>query len=346
MIESSLVTDGATGIGLATIAVDGSVLDTWYPAGAFALGANSVIPIDEIDGEASNLTANATESLAASLNASLAGLLKAAERTDSIRGVTIQRIRTVIASLADAPATVPDAYLRLHLLSARFVVPNSINIDGIFGVLPNNAWTSLGPVSPDDVSAVMLRARTAGTALEVHGVDRFPRMTDYVVPTGVRVADGNRVRLGAYLSPGTVVMHEGFCNFNAGTLGTSMVEGRISQGVVVGDGSDIGGGASTMGTLSGGGAVRVSLGKRCLIGANAGVGIPLGDDCIIEAGLYLTAGTKVALLADGQRTVVAARALAGASGLLFRRHSLTGEVQAVPHTGTWNGLNAALHAAD
>jgi 2,3,4,5-tetrahydropyridine-2-carboxylate N-succinyltransferase len=168
-------------------------------------------------------------------------------------------------------------------------------------------------------------------------------MTDYVVPSGVRIADANRVRLGAYLSPGTVVMHEGFCNFNAGTLGASMVEGRISQGVVVGDGSDIGGGASTMGTLSGGGAVRVSLGERCLIGANAGVGIPLGDDCIVEAGLYLTAGTKVALYADGKRTEMAARALAGTSGLLFRRHSLTGEVQAVPHSGTWSGLNAALH---
>lgn len=327
--KSCLVADGAHGTGLATIAADGSILDTWYPVGAFAVGAGGVI---DKGGKADGA-------------GDLERLLRDAEHADAVRGVTVTQVDIAIDSLAAPPATVPDAYLRLHLLSARLVEPNSINVDGIFRVLPNNAWTSLGPVRPGDVPAVRLRARAAGAQLHVHGVDRFPRMTDYVVPDGVRIADANRVRLGAYLAPGTVVMQEGYCNFNAGTLGASMVEGRISQGVVVGDGSDIGGGASIMGTLSGGGAVRVTLGERCLIGANAGVGIPLGDDCIIEAGLYVTAGTKVALLVDGERSVVAARALAGASGLLFRRHSLTGEVQALPHTGTWSGLNSALHTA-
>lgn len=344
MIDIRPVTVGAVGIGLATVAADGSILDTWYPAPELESHDDSVIADATAHDIASGPAAVADDNSRAASD-DLRRRLAAAQRDDPVRGVRLAVTETRIASLADAPASVPDAYLRLHLLSARLVRPRSINMDGIFGVLPNNAWTSLGPVPPDDVAACRLRALAAGTPLQVHGVDRFPRMTDYVVPAGVRIADANRVRLGAYLSSGTVVMHEGFCNYNAGTLGASMVEGRISQGVVVGDGSDVGGGASIMGTLSGGGTVQVTIGERCLIGANAGVGIPLGDECIVEAGLYLTAGTKVAVIADGERTVLAARDLAGASGLLFRRHSLTGEVQAVPHTGSWAGLNAALHAA-
>jgi 2,3,4,5-tetrahydropyridine-2-carboxylate N-succinyltransferase len=323
VIDTPAVTAPAFGLGLATVAEDGTVLDAYYPDPTLRTG-------DEVPAEQLKRTRR-----------ELAAAAAAPRDTRTFRVITTQ-----IASLAAPPADTADAYLRLHLLSLRLVKPNSINLDGIFGLLPINAWTNLGPVRPDDVGRLRLWAWQNRQTLTVHGVDRFPRMTDYVVPSGVRIADADRVRLGAYLSPGTVVMHEGFCNFNAGTLGTSMVEGRISQGVVVGDGSDIGGGASTMGTLSGGGEVRVSLGERCLIGANAGVGIPLGDDCIVEAGLYVTAGTKVALYADGERTELAARALAGASGLLFRRHSLTGEVQAVPHSGTWSGLNASLHVAD
>ena len=207
----------------------------------------------------------------------------------------LRQVHTEIASLADPPVDTADAYLRLHLLSARLVQPRTINLDGIFAVLPNNAWTSLGPVAPEDIETVRLAALSAGVRLSVYGVDKFPRMTDYVLPSGVRIADADRVRLGAYLASGTTVMHEGFVNFNAGTLGTSMVEGRISQGVLVGDGSDIGGGSSIMGTLSGGGKQQISIGERCLLGANAGLGISLGDDCVVEAGLYLTAGTKLVL---------------------------------------------------
>jgi 2,3,4,5-tetrahydropyridine-2,6-dicarboxylate N-succinyltransferase len=245
-----------------------------------------------------------------------------------------------IDSLATPPADVADAYLRLQLLSHRVVRPHEANLDGIFAVLVNVAWTSLGPVAADQVEDVRLRARRVGARLEVYGVDKFPRMTDYVVPTGVRIADADRVRLGAYLSPGTTVMHEGVVNYNAGTLGASMVEGRISAGVVVGDGTDIGGGASIIGTLSGGGVIVVSLGERCLLGANAGIGIPLGDDCIVEAGCYITAGSKVTL-PDG--TVVAARELAGVSTMMFWRNSVTGALEARPRTGKWTGLNEALH---
>jgi 2,3,4,5-tetrahydropyridine-2-carboxylate N-succinyltransferase len=267
-----------------------------------------------------------------------------AERTDDLRGVTLQVVQTRIASLADAPTDTADAYLRLHLLSARLVRPRTINLDGIFAVLPNNAWTSLGPVPPEDVERVRLRALEAGLRLSVFGVDKFPRMTDYVVPAAVRIAHADRVRLGAHLAAGTTVMHEGFCNFNAGTVGTSMVEGRISQGVLVGDGSDVGGGASIMGTLSGGGKEQVTIGAHCLLGANSGVGISLGDECVVEAGLYLTAGTKLTLIAEGEQRTVKARELSGASGLLFRRNSLTGGVEAVPRAGSWGGLNASLHA--
>jgi 2,3,4,5-tetrahydropyridine-2-carboxylate N-succinyltransferase len=223
------------------------------------------------------------------------------------------------------------------------VQPRTINLDGIFGLLPIVAWTSLGPIPVDNVTDIQIRLRSKGQHLTVHGVDRFPRMIDYVIPSGVRIADADRVRLGAYLAPGTTVMHEGFVNFNAGTLGASMVEGRISAGVVVQDGSDIGGGASIMGTLSGGGTEVISIGSNCLIGANAGVGISLGDTCVVEAGLYVTAGSKV-LLPDGQ--VVKARELSGVAGLLFRRNSTTGAIEAVPRSGSWGGLNAALHATD
>jgi 2,3,4,5-tetrahydropyridine-2-carboxylate N-succinyltransferase len=231
-------------------------------------------------------------------------------------------------------------YLRLHLLSHRLAKPRSLNLDGAFGLLANVAWTNLGPILPDQVEAVRFEERRSGRVLTVHGVDKFPRMTDYVVPSGVRIADADRVRLGAHLSPGTTVMHEGFCNFNAGTLGASMVEGRISAGVIVGDGSDIGGGASIMGTLSGGGKEVVSIGERCLLGANAGIGISLGDDCVVEAGLYVTGGTLVKL-PDGD--VVKGRTLSGANNLLFRRNSVSGAVEASQRSGSWGGLNAALH---
>ncbi|MGE0126454.1 MAG: DapH/DapD/GlmU-related protein, partial [Vicinamibacterales bacterium] len=254
-----------------------------------------------------------------------------------------EMVKTVIDDLDAPPTRVPDAYLRLHLLSHRLVRPREVNIDGIFGVLPNVAWTSRGPVPLARLDEVRLAARARGEWLTVFGVDKFPRMVDYVVPPGVRIADADRVRLGAHLAAGTTVMHEGFVNYNAGTLGASMVEGRISAGVVVGDGTDIGGGASIMGTLSGGGKEVVALGERCLLGANAGLGIALGDDCIVEAGLYLTAGTRVTM-PDG--SVVKARDLSGESGLLFRRDSQTGAVVAMARSGDWGGLNAALHAND
>ena len=232
-------------------------------------------------------------------------------------------------------------YLRLHLLSHRLAAPNSINLEGIFGLLNTVAWTDLGPVAVADVADVALARRAGGSSLIVRGVDKFPAMLDYVVPPGVRIADASRVRLGAHLAEGTTVMHEGFCNFNAGTLGTSMVEGRISQGVTVGDGSDVGGGASIMGTLSGGGKDRITIGERCLLGANSGIGISLGDDCVVEAGLYVTAGTLVKL-PDGQ--VVKGRDLSGISGMTFIRHSQTGAVELRPRTsGSWTGLNDALH---
>ena len=239
-----------------------------------------------------------------------------------------------------APRDATDAYLRLHLMSHRLALPNSLNLDGIFGLLANVAWTSLGAVPIDQIDEVTFNLRRRGEHLTIHGVDKFPRMTDYVVPSGVRIADASRVRLGAHLAPGTTVMHEGFCNFNAGTLGTSMVEGRISAGVIVDDGSDIGGGASIMGTLSGGGKEVIRVGKRCLLGANSGLGISLGDDCIIEAGLYVTGGTLVKL---PDATIVKARQLSGANNLLFRRNSQTGAVEASQRTGSWGGLNSALH---
>jgi 2,3,4,5-tetrahydropyridine-2-carboxylate N-succinyltransferase len=313
---------GAWGIGLATFA-DGRMLDAWFPEPHLSLeGAPGHPGTREVQG-------------------ALAGDLASAARGDDLRGVRVATIATVVADLSQPPGDTADAYLRLHLLSHRLIRPHGASLEGIFGVLPNVAWTSLGPVDIEQVPAVRIRCRANGRPFEVFGVDKFPRMTDYVVPTGVRIADADRVRLGAHLAAGTTVMHEGFVNFNAGTLGSSMVEGRISAGVVVGDGSDVGGGASIMGTLSGGGAQVISVGRGCLIGANAGLGISLGDECVIEAGLYVTAGTRV-VLPDGD--VVKARELSGADNLLFRRHSQSGAVEAMPRSGTWGGLNAALHA--
>jgi 2,3,4,5-tetrahydropyridine-2,6-dicarboxylate N-succinyltransferase len=262
------------------------------------------------------------------------------ERHDDVRHVTVRPIWLAIDTDA-APTDAADVYLRLHLLSNRLAVPRSINLDGAFGLLTNVAWTNLGPVLPSRIDDVRWNERSHGRSLAVIGVDKFPRMTDYVVPTGVRIADADRVRLGAHLAEGTTVMHEGFCNFNAGTLGASMVEGRISAGVVVGDGTDIGGGASIMGTLSGGGKEVVTVGARCLLGANSGLGISLGDDCIIEAGLYVTAGTLVRT-PDGE--TVKARQLSGHSNLLFRRNSSTGTVEVIARSGGWGGLNDSLHA--
>ena len=261
--------------------------------------------------------------------------------TDDVRDVRTRPVAVTIDSLALPPSDAADAYLRLQLLSHRIIRPHEANLDGIFGVLVNVAWTSLGPVAADQVEAARLRARRAGQRMEVYGVDKFPRMTDYVVPSGVRIADADRVRLGAHLSPGTTVMHEGFVNYNAGTLGASMVEGRISAGVVVGDGTDVGGGAAIMGTLSGGGQIVIALGERCLLGSNSGIGIPLGDDCVVEAGCYVTAGSKVTL-PDG--SVVTARELSGISNMMFWRNSVTGALEARPRTGKWTGLNEALHA--
>ncbi len=264
------------------------------------------------------------------------------EQDDPVRAVRIRSQLCVVADLDLPPADSADAYLRLHLLSHRLVRPNTVNLDGIFKVLPNVGWTSLGPVAVSEISAARQRALALGSYLEVRSVDKFPPMLDFVVPTGVRVADAARVRLGAHLAEGTTVMHEGFVNFNAGTLGPSMVEGRISQGVVVGAGTDVGGGASIMGTLSGGGTQVITVGERCLLGANSGLGISLGDDCVIEAGLYLTAGTIVTLPGGNQAK---ARELSGHAGVLFRRNSVTGSVEAIPRPGQQVSLSADLHAS-
>jgi len=262
------------------------------------------------------------------------------ERKDLVRGSELKVVKTVIKDLSKPAESVEDAYLRLHLLSHRLVKPRTINLEGIFAILNNVAWTTIGPVLPEKVEQVRSIAKKSGTHLTIFSVDKFPRMLDYVVPSGVRIADADRVRLGAHLASGTTVMHEGFVNFNAGTLGTSMVEGRISAGVVVGDGSDIGGGASIMGTLSGGGQEVISVGEKCLIGANAGLGISLGDNCVVEAGLYLTAGSKV-ILPDAK--IVKAKELSGGNNLLFRRNSQTGAIEAQVRTGSWGGLNSVLH---
>ncbi len=313
----------AWGIGLATLAADGSTLDVRYPSPQL--------------GEApADLSAHP-----------LHAQLQAAATDDEVRAVR-QDVLTRVIDLDAAPQDAADAYLRLHLLSHRLAEPNTLNLDGLFGALTNVVWTTEGPCAVAGFEETRLRLMAAGRAPTVLSVDKFPRMVDYVLPTGVRIGDADRVRLGAHLAEGTTVMHEGFVNFNAGTLGASMIEGRISQGVIVEDGSDIGGGASTMGTLSGGGTERVRIGKRSLVGAEAGIGIALGDDCVVEAGLYVTAGTKVTVhgqqAEDGSALVVAARELSGVSHLLFRRNSLTGAVEVLPREGGTVALNAALHA--
>ncbi len=309
----------AWGRGLTTRTPDGVILDSWFPflgLGAAPAGAE-------------------TDSAAAA-------------RADDVRGVRIEPVSLEIDT-DDAPSSAIDVYLRLHLLSQRLMRPRTVNLDGQFGLLANVAWTSLGPIAPDRVDEVRWSVQRSGGHLQVYGLDKFPRMTDYVIPSGVRIADADRVRLGAHLANGTTVMHEGFVNFNAGTLGASMVEGRISAGVIVGDGSDIGGGASIMGTLSGGGTEQVTIGERCLLGAEAGIGISLGDECVVEAGLYVTAGTLVSLHGpggSGEVGVIKARQLSGSGGLLYRRNSQTGAVEALPRTPKWGGLNAALHHND
>lgn len=308
----------AWGLGLATIASDGTELDTWFPAPL--LGAP---PADQ-----------SSRPVPAELAPHLG--------PDPRRDVQVE-FAVVTIDLDVAPASTPDAYLRLHLLSHLLVAPNTINLDGIFGQLPIVVWTTAGPMHPEAYER--LRPSLQRSGISANGIDKFPRMLDYVTPARVRIADASRVRLGAHLSPGTTVMHEGFVNYNAGTLGASMVEGRISQGVVVGDGSDIGGGASIMGTLSGGGAERVSIGERALLGANSGIGISIGDDSVVEAGLYVTAGTKVTVVVPGEEPhIVKAVDLSGVAGLLFRRNSQTGAVEVLPRSGDGVALNAALHA--
>jgi 2,3,4,5-tetrahydropyridine-2,6-dicarboxylate N-succinyltransferase len=322
------VTESAWGYAVAPIARDGVPLSFYFPdpqLGAPPLGEQDAAVV----AEGATAVAAATEADGAQ------------EEADEVRGVRIRRQLCVIADLDLPPADSADAYLRLHLLSHRLVRPNSINLDGIFGVLPNVGWTSLGPVAVSEIADARKRAMSRGVHLEVRSIDKFPAMLDFVVPSGVRIADASRVRLGAHLAEGTTVMHEGFVNFNAGTLGPSMVEGRISQGVVVGAGSDVGGGASVMGTLSGGGKQVITIGQRCLLGANSGLGISLGDDCIIEAGLYVTAGTIVTL-PDGERAK--ARDLSGKSGLLLRRNSVSGTVEAIVRSDSWGSLSADLHA--
>ncbi len=300
----------AWGVGIATLDANGATLDVRFRA----VGMGDAVPTD-----------------APSVDPSV--------DTDRDRGVVMKPVSLVVDT-ASGPTDSADAYLRLNLMSQRIMKPRSMNLDGIFGHLQNVAWTDRGPVAVDAIESVAWNLARKGEHLVVHGVDKFPRMTDYVVPSGVRIADASRVRLGAYLSPGTTVMHEGFCNFNAGTLGASMVEGRISQGVIVGDGSDIGGGASIMGTLSGGGKEQVTIGERCLLGANAGIGISLGDDCIVEAGLYVTGGSVVV---DPSGNTVKAKLLSGQSNLLYRRNSLTGAIEVIVRSGSWGGLNADLH---
>jgi 2,3,4,5-tetrahydropyridine-2,6-dicarboxylate N-succinyltransferase len=350
-----MTTFAAFGIGLATRTIDaGKILDTWYPTlgtggdagGAVALaaavghdGGTATLPLSASALEGSELAADDPIAQA------VAGVTAEASPLAPTRTERVP-VATFIEDLSAPPVDAHEVYLRLHLLSHRMIQPHGANLDGAFGLLNNVVWTDLGPCDPEGFERLRLSLAAGGHRVRVTSIDKFPRMTDYVVPTGVRIGDADRVRLGAHLAVGTTVMHEGFVNFNAGTLGASMVEGRISAGVVVGDGSDIGGSGSIMGTLSGGGSEVIRIGEGCLIGANAGVGISLGDGCVIEAGLYLTAGTKVAL-PDG--TVVKARELSGRDGLLFLRDSQSGAVivrERQGAQGDWGGLNAQLHAND
>jgi 2,3,4,5-tetrahydropyridine-2-carboxylate N-succinyltransferase len=323
------LTQPAWGLGLTTLTDHGEVLDVWFPVGRLALGVPPEIevppgvPLPPFESE------------------QLLDLPPGTVGPRPLRGLSTAGVLVTIGSLADPPKDTLDVWLRLHLLSHRLIKPHDASVEGVFGLLTNVAWTSAGPCPPDRVDELRALERSAGRTLAVYSVDKFPRMTDYVVPSGVRIGDADRVRLGAHLGRGTTVMHEGFVNFNAGTLGTSMVEGRIVAGVVVGDGSDIGGSASIMGTLSGGGREVISIGERCLLGANSGLGISLGDDCVVEAGCYITAGSKIRL-PDG--TVVKARSLSGVPGLLFWRNSQTGALEARPRAGSGIELNTALHA--
>jgi 2,3,4,5-tetrahydropyridine-2-carboxylate N-succinyltransferase len=301
----------ASGHGLATISLSGAVLDAWFPEPVLGNLSTPVLPF-----------------------------LSALAGVDEIRGVKREVISLEI-NLDQAPASVSDGYLRLHLLSHRVIKPHGANVEGIFAILNNVVWTSVGPCPVENFEITRAKLKQKYGAITVLSVDKFPRMVDYVIPSGVRIADADRVRLGAHLSSGTTVMHEGFVNFNAGTLGTSMVEGRISAGVVIGDGTDVGGGASIMGTLSGGGKEIISVGEKCLLGANSGLGISLGNNCVIEAGTYITAAAKVRL-PDGE--IVKASSLSGANDLLFRRNSLDGCLEAIMRTGSWGGLNSVLHS--
>lgn len=317
MTEATFLDSNAWGHGLATVAADGTILDVWYPKPELGAAPKSdalwVVPkeLDALVGE------------------------------DARRRVKIQWVRAEV-DLTQPVSSTADAYLRLHLLSHLLVKPNTINLDQLIPNLPIVGFTNVGPIALDDLEELRGSLQKAG--ISVHSIDKFPRLVDYVTPRKVRIADANRVRLGAHLSPGTTIMHEGFVNFNAGTLGTSMVEGRISQGVIVGDGSDIGGGASIMGTLSGGGREKVVIGQRALLGANSGVGISIGDDSVVEAGLYVTAGTKVTIIdGEGERSAKAGE-LSGIANLLFRRNSVTGRVEVLPRTGEGIKLNSQLHA--
>jgi 2,3,4,5-tetrahydropyridine-2-carboxylate N-succinyltransferase len=301
----------ASGHGLATVSLSGAVLDTWFPEPVLGNLSSPVLPF-----------------------------LSALAGVDEIRGVK-REVVSIEIDLDKAPESVSDAYLRLHLLSHRVIKPHGANVDGIFSVLNNVVWTSVGPCPVDNFEITRANLKQKYGAITVLAVDKFPRMVDYVIPSGVRIADADRVRLGAHLASGTTVMHEGFVNFNAGTLGTSMVEGRISAGVIVGDGTDIGGGASIMGTLSGGGKEIISIGEKCLLGANSGLGISLGNNCVIESGTYITAAAKIRL-PDGE--IVKASSLSGANNLLFRRNSLDGCLEAIMRTGSWGGLNSVLHS--
>ena len=348
----------AFGIGIATHALaDDAVLDTWFPALNYGdnLGAAAIVA-DVVGHDSGPGTYTLTGEVLAEVLARCAPVLddggahlnlrvlsELAAAVPAVQALPVRKrpVVTFISSLDEAPVDAHDAYLRLHLLSSRRVAPHGLNLDGIFGLLANVVWTTLGACDVASFEAARTRLRASGSPVAVTSIDKFPRMVDYVVPAGVRIADGERVRLGAHLAEGTTVMHEGFVNFNAGTLGNAMVEGRISAGVVVGADSDIGGGASIMGTLSGGGKEVISVGEGCLIGANAGIGISLGDRCVVEAGLYITSGTVVTL-PDG--TTAKARDLSGSADLLFIRNSTTGRVEVRPRSGTWSeGLNAALH---
>jgi 2,3,4,5-tetrahydropyridine-2-carboxylate N-succinyltransferase len=333
-------TSSSWALGLATLTTDGRVLDAWYPQPRLADGLAELPDLGD-----QRLTESGTVHLSAAAAGDLFGTdMSAWLGHDDGRDVDRTAVLTFVESLADPPVDAYDAYLRLHLLSHRLVEPHGANLDGVFGLLTNVVWTTVGPCPVEDFEQTRLRFKAAGTPVQVLGVDKFPRMVDYVVPTGVRIADADRVRLGAHLAEGTVVMHEGYVNFNAGTLGTAMVEGRISAGVVVGDGSDVGGGASIMGTLSGGGKEVIRIGERSLIGANGGVGVSLGNDCVVEAGLYITAGSRVSL-PDGR--VVKAAELSGANGLLYRRNSVSGAIEALPRTGDSSvNLNSELHSND